>query len=71
MIVAGIKLPGLEFRNQRVEAAFRKELVLGEDDEKRAEPETLKNYLLTLEEITFVFTFTTHTLTYSGTFISN
>ena len=42
MIVAGIKLPGLEFRNQRVEAAFRKELVLGEDDEKRAEPETLK-----------------------------
>ena len=42
MIVAGVKLPGLEFRNQRVEAAFRKELVLGEDDEKRAEPETLK-----------------------------
>ena len=42
MVVAGIKLPGLEFRNQRVEAAFRKELVLGEDDEKRAEPETLK-----------------------------
>tara|TARA_B100000902_G_C27268905_1_gene895199 strand:- start:183 stop:1439 length:1257 start_codon:yes stop_codon:yes gene_type:complete len=42
MIVAGIKLPGLEFRNQRVEAAFRKELVLGEDDESRAEPQTLK-----------------------------
>ena len=42
MIVAGIKLPGLEFRNQRVEAAFRKELVLGEDDENRAEPQTLK-----------------------------
>mgnify|MGYP003323549353 CR=1 FL=1 len=42
MIVAGIKLPGLEFRNQRVEAAFRKELVLGEDDEARAEPQTLK-----------------------------
>ena len=42
MIVAGIKLPGLEFRNQRVEAAFRKELVLGEDDETRAEPQTLK-----------------------------
>ena len=42
MIVAGIKLPGLEFRNQRVEAAFRKELVLGEDDENRAEPQTLR-----------------------------
>ena len=38
MVVAGIKLPGLEFKNQRVEAAFRKELVLGEDDENRAEP---------------------------------
>ena len=29
---AGIKLPGLEFKNQRVEAAYRKELVYGEDD---------------------------------------
>ncbi|TKB31294.1 MAG: peptide transporter, partial [Mesorhizobium sp.] len=29
---AGIKLPGLQFRNQRVEAAYRKELVYGEDD---------------------------------------
>ena len=32
LAVAGIRLPGLEFRNQRVEAAYRKELVLGEDD---------------------------------------
>ena len=32
LAVAGIKLPGLEFRNQRVEAAYRKELVYGEDD---------------------------------------
>jgi len=39
--VVGIKLPGLEFRNQRVEAAFRKELVYGEDDESRAEPLSL------------------------------
>ena len=31
LAVVGIKLPGLEFRNQRVEAAFRKELVYGED----------------------------------------
>jgi peptide/bleomycin uptake transporter len=41
LAVAGIRLPGLEFRNQRVEAAFRKELVLGEDDAARAAPPTL------------------------------
>ena len=37
----GIKLPGLEFRNQRVEAAYRKELVLGEDHESHAKPPTV------------------------------
>lgn len=42
LALVGIKLPGLEFRNQRVEAAFRKELVYGEDDELRAHPMTLK-----------------------------
>ena len=41
LAIAGIKLPGLEFRNQRVEAAYRKELVYGEDDESRAQPPTL------------------------------
>ena len=41
LAVVGIKLPGLEFRNQRVEAAFRKELVYGEDNPKRAEPMTM------------------------------
>jgi peptide/bleomycin uptake transporter len=41
LALAGIRLPGLEFRNQRVEAAYRKELVLGEDDPNRARPETL------------------------------
>ncbi len=41
LAVVGVKLPGLEFRNQRVEAAFRKELVYGEDDELRAEPPTI------------------------------
>lgn len=30
----GIKLPGLEYTNQKVEAAFRKELVYAEDDKK-------------------------------------
>ena len=37
----GIKLPGLEFNNQKVEAAFRKELVFGEDHEDRAKPPTI------------------------------
>lgn len=38
LAIVGIRLPGLEFRNQRVEAAYRKELVYGEDDGARAEP---------------------------------
>lgn len=38
----GIKLPGLEFRNQRVEAAYRKELVYGEDDPTKAQPPTVR-----------------------------
>ena len=42
LAIVGIKLPGLEFKNQRVEAAFRKELVYGEDDASRAQPLTLK-----------------------------
>jgi len=42
LALVGIKLPGLFFKNQRVEAAFRKELVYGEDDETRAQPPTLK-----------------------------
>lgn len=41
LALAGIKLPGLEFNNQKVEAAYRKELVYGEDNENRAEPMTL------------------------------
>ena len=38
LALIGIKLPGIEFFNQRVEAAYRKELVLGEDDPARADP---------------------------------
>ncbi|MBP2233758.1 peptide/bleomycin uptake transporter [Sinorhizobium kostiense] len=41
LALVGIKLPGLEFRNQRVEAAYRKELVYGEDHADRADPLTL------------------------------
>ena len=40
LALIGIRLPGLEFRNQRVEAAYRKELVYGEDDTARARPQT-------------------------------
>ncbi|HRO11046.1 peptide antibiotic transporter SbmA [Amaricoccus sp.] len=40
LALVGFKLPGLEFRNQRVEAAYRKELVYGEDDPARADPVT-------------------------------
>lgn len=54
LAVVGIRLPGLEFNNQKVEAAYRKELVLGEDFHDRAEPMTLvalfadvrKNYFI-------------------------
>ena len=41
LALVGIKLPGLEFRNQRVEAAYRKELVFGEDKTQRAQPATV------------------------------
>jgi len=42
LALVGIKLPGLEFNNQKVEAAFRKELVYGEDSAERATPMSLK-----------------------------
>jgi peptide/bleomycin uptake transporter len=42
LAAVGIKLPGLEFENQRVEAAYRKELVYGEDHADRAEAENLR-----------------------------
>ncbi|MGY3489519.1 peptide/bleomycin uptake transporter [Bradyrhizobium sp. USDA 4011] len=41
LALIGIRLPGIEFLNQRVEAAYRKELVLGEDDPARANAPTL------------------------------
>jgi peptide/bleomycin uptake transporter len=41
LAIIGIRLPGLEFRNQRVEAAYRKELVYAEDDGGRAHPQTV------------------------------
>jgi len=38
LAATGVLLPGLEYNNQRVEAAYRKELVYGEDDPSRAAP---------------------------------
>ena len=37
LAAVGVKLPGLEFQNQKVEAAYRKELVYGEDHAERAD----------------------------------
>ncbi|HHB82691.1 MAG TPA: peptide antibiotic transporter SbmA [Devosia sp.] len=42
LATVGIKLPGLEFENQKVEAAFRKELVYGEDAHTRAQPVSIQ-----------------------------
>ncbi|MBZ5488031.1 putative transporter [Halomonas aquamarina] len=42
MALVGIKLPGLEFNNQKTEAALRKELVFGEDNIQRAQPESIR-----------------------------
>jgi peptide/bleomycin uptake transporter len=41
LALIGIRLPGIEFHNQRVEAGYRKELVYGEDDPARADPPKL------------------------------
>ena len=41
LAIIGAKLPRLEFNNQRVEAAYRKELVFGEELEHGAQPPTL------------------------------
>ena len=46
----GHRLPGLEFKNQRVEAALRKELVHGEDSETRADNFTLSGLFEDLKQ---------------------
>ena len=42
LAAVGYRLPGLEFNNQKVEAAYRKELVYGEDSAERAAPPTIQ-----------------------------
>ncbi len=49
LAVVGIKLPGLQFQNQRVEAAYRKELVYGEDYADRADPLTIRELFLNVQ----------------------
>jgi peptide/bleomycin uptake transporter len=43
LALVGIKLPGLEYNNQRVEAAYRKELVHAEDDAARGSEPIVKD----------------------------
>eukprot|EP00434_Breviolum_minutum_P022731 symbB.v1.2.020054.t1/scaffold1665.1/size106850/15 len=53
----GMRLPGLEFQKQRVEAAFRKELVHGEDDERRAEAGVVKDLFQEVQDSYFALYF--------------
>ena len=50
LAVVGFKLPGLNFNNQRVEAAYRKELVYGEDSSERAEPVTVRELFAKVQQ---------------------
>lgn len=54
LAVVGQKLPGLEFNNQMVEAAYRKELVLGEDHKDRAQPATVKELFSNVRKNYFI-----------------
>jgi peptide/bleomycin uptake transporter len=49
LAAVGIKLPGLEFHNQRVEAALRKELVYGEDDPERGKPVSVRDLFINMQ----------------------
>jgi peptide/bleomycin uptake transporter len=44
LALVGYKLPGLEFKNQVVEAAYRKQLVYGEDHADRITPPTVAEF---------------------------
>ena len=46
----GIKLPGIEYDIQKEEAAYRKELVLGEDFKESAKPEKITDLYGVLEK---------------------
>ena len=46
----GIRLPGLNFHNQRVEASYRKELVFGEDYEEHAQPLAVRDFFKNVQK---------------------
>lgn len=48
--VVGSKLPGLEYNNQKTEAAFRKNLVLGEDNRKVTSNSTIADLFYSLKK---------------------
>lgn len=48
--IVGIRLPGLNFENQKVEAALRKELVYGEDDAERANPPSFRELFANVQK---------------------
>lgn len=50
LALVGIRLPGLEFQNQRVEAALRKELVYGEDHADRSQPVSVRQLFINMQE---------------------
>jgi len=50
LALVGCKLPGLEFQNQLVEAAYRKELVLGEDDVNHASESVCKGLFAAVKQ---------------------
>ena len=53
LALVGIKLPGIEFDIQKEEAAYRKELVLGEDDSERAKLSMLEDLYYKVQGIHF------------------
>ncbi|MBA4783866.1 MAG: peptide antibiotic transporter SbmA [Rhizobiales bacterium] len=57
LAAVGYRLPGLEFENQKVEAAYRKELVYGEDHADRAEPLTAAQLFHNLRKFYFRYYF--------------
>ena len=46
LAAVGIKLPGIEYDIQKEEAAYRKELVLGEDFKESAQPARILIYMV-------------------------
>ena len=51
LTLVSIKLQGLEFNNQKVQAAYRKELILNENDAEYTSPQTRKGILQMFAQI--------------------